>query len=173
MYIADCLSCYVHLAEASNGDSRMVDIFNLAILWWGGDNVEQFLRLVCSIHGKDGAGCQETSVPFRHHKWFCQDDNITCMTDDGAVRNQIWKKKKMATGKVKNKDQTVQKSKLIWHSKISIKRISKKNYAKDMNRLHRERKIHVANEETKRHPIPLIIMEIDIKISISHHLKTL
>lgn len=40
VYVADCLSCYVHLAKAGNGDSRIVDILHLAVLWWGSDEVE-------------------------------------------------------------------------------------------------------------------------------------
>lgn len=40
VYIADCLSCYVHLAKAGNGDSGILDVLHLAVLWWGSDEVE-------------------------------------------------------------------------------------------------------------------------------------
>ena len=79
VYVAHCLSCYVHLAEAGNGDSRRVDVLHLAMPWWGGDEVEQFLRLVCSIHSQKGGSRQETSVTFDYHEWFCMNDNITCV----------------------------------------------------------------------------------------------
>ena len=86
IHIADCLSCYIHLAEACNGDPRIADVFNLAKLRWGGDDVEKFLGLVCSIHSKESGGRQETSATFRHHKWFCQDDNITCVAEEVVVK---------------------------------------------------------------------------------------
>ena len=85
-YIADRLSCYIHLAEACNGDPRIADVLNLAKLRRGGDDVEKFLGLVCSIHSKESGGRQETSVTFRHHKWFCQDDNITCVAEEMVVK---------------------------------------------------------------------------------------
>ena len=112
MYVADCLSCYVHLAEACNGDPRIVDVFDLAVSWWGGDDVEKFLRLVCSVHSKEGGGHQEPSGSFRHQKWFCPYDNITCVAEEVVVKNQILKNI-MSEVKVKSKGQTVQKSKLI------------------------------------------------------------
>lgn len=40
VYVADCLSCYVHLAKAGDGDSGIVDVLHLAILRWGRDEVE-------------------------------------------------------------------------------------------------------------------------------------
>lgn len=94
MYIADCLSCYVHLAETCKRDSRIADILDLAIPRRGGDDIEQFLGFVCSIHSKESGGRQETSVTFRHHKRFPKDDNITCIAEELAVKTQIKKKKK-------------------------------------------------------------------------------
>lgn len=91
MYIAHCLSCYVHLAEACNGDSRIADVFDLAVSRWGGDDIEQLLRLVCSIHSKESGGRQEASATFRHHKGFYKDNNITCMAEEVVVKNQIKK----------------------------------------------------------------------------------
>ena len=79
VYVADCLSCYVHLAKAGDGDSRIVDVLHLAILWWRSDEVEQFLRLVCSIHCQKSGSRQETSVTFGYHEWFRMNDNITCV----------------------------------------------------------------------------------------------
>lgn len=147
MYVADSLSCYVHLAEACNGDPRIVDVFDLAISRWGGDDVEKFLRLACSVHSKEGGGHQETSVTFRHRKWFCPDDNITCVAEEVVVKNQIFKNK-MSKVKVKSKGQTVQKSKVIWHSKISITRINKRIQPKtraDITKKHN----NMANKGTK------------------------
>lgn len=94
MYVTDCLSCYVHLAEACNGDSRIADIFDLAIPRSGSDDVEQFLGFVCSIHCKESGGRQETSLTFRHHKRFCKDDNVACRAEELAVKTQIKEKKK-------------------------------------------------------------------------------
>lgn len=102
MHIADCLSCYVHLTEACDGDSRIADILDLAKPWRGGDDIEKFLRFVCSIHSKETGGRQETPVTFRHHQRFHKDDNITCTAEELAVKTQIKKKKKKVQGKGKN-----------------------------------------------------------------------
>ena len=87
--IADGLPGYVHLAEACNGDSRIEGVFHLAILWWGGDDKEQFLGLVCSIHSEESAGRQKASATFRHHKWLCNDDNITYTAEKVVVKDPI------------------------------------------------------------------------------------
>jgi hypothetical protein len=73
------------LTEAGNGDPRIADIFHLAILWWGGDDIQQLLWLVCSIHSQESGGSQETSVTFRHHEWFCENDKVTCMVEEVVV----------------------------------------------------------------------------------------
>lgn len=125
MYIADYLSCYVHLAKTCNGDSRIADIFHLAILRWGGDDVEHFFRLVCSIQSKKSGGRQETSAIFRHHKWFCKDDNITCTAEEVVVKNPI-QKNKTSKVKVKNKGQMLQNSKLIQCRKVYITMINER-----------------------------------------------
>lgn len=103
MRVADCLSCYVHLAESHNGDARVVDIFHPAISRRWGDDVEQFLRLVCSIHSQESAGRQETSVTLRHHKWLCKDDNITYRAEEVVVKNPNLKKNKNVQGQKKHK----------------------------------------------------------------------
>lgn len=130
--IADCPSCYVHLAEARNGDSGMAGVFDPAMSRWGGNDIQQFLRLVRSVHSKESGARQPTSVTFRHHKWSCKDDNITYVAEEVVVKNHI-KKNKMSKVKVKTKSQTVQKSKLIWLRKVYRtmikKRIRQKTWA--------------------------------------------
>lgn len=100
MDVADRPSSYVHLAKACNGDARITDIFYLAILWWGGDDIEQFLRLVCPIYSQESGGRQKTSITFGQHKRLCKNDNFTCGTQGTVVKNCI--KNMMSKGNVES-----------------------------------------------------------------------
>lgn len=77
VYVADCLPCYVHLAKAGDGDSGIVDVLHLAVLWRGRDEVDQFLGLVCSVHSQESGRRQESSVTVGYHEGFCMNHNIT------------------------------------------------------------------------------------------------
>lgn len=84
--IADCLVCYIHLAETCDGDFRKADVLYLSILRWRCYHIKEFLWFVSSINSKKGISRYVASIPLRHSKWPYKNSNISCQIYEDRLK---------------------------------------------------------------------------------------